>query len=177
MRVLQWLGILEADRPASDAQALAAIEAQLESLDPARARFLACFAYLLGRVARADHDVSDVEAQEMARLVAERAALPAEQTALVVEIATAHGLRFGGTDDFLIAREFGALASPAEKLALLDCLFAVSAADRAIRNIEDNEIRRIAAELQIGHQEYIAVRAAHAAHLDARRRSPDPDRV
>ncbi len=71
MRLFQWLGILEADTPASDRDALAAIEAQLDGLDPARARFLACFAYLLGRVARADHEVSDLVEQAMERLVAD----------------------------------------------------------------------------------------------------------
>jgi uncharacterized tellurite resistance protein B-like protein len=169
MRILQWLGVIGEDTPSSDVVALSEIERQLDTLDPARARFIACFAYLLGRVARADHEVSDPEARVMEQLVAERGGLPATQAALAVRIATAHGLRFGGTDDFLIAREFAALASHDEKLALIDCLFAVSASDQAIRTVEDNEIRRIAAELQIGHQEYIAVKAAHRQHLDVLR--------
>lgn len=169
MRILQWLGVLVEDAPATSSPALAAIEQRLESLDPARARFVAGFAYLLGRVARADHDVSEAEAVTMRRLVEERGGLPPEQAALAVEIATLQGLRHGGTEDFLVSRELDALATVPEKLALLDCLFAVSAADAAIRTVEDNEIRRIAAELHIGHQDYIAVRARHVTHLEVLR--------
>lgn len=169
MRILQLLGLSSEEDTSPGADGLADIERQLDTLDPARARFVARFAYLLGRVARADHDVSTAEAATMERLVMARAGLPESQASLVVRIATAHGLRFGGTDDFLVSREFAALATPGEKLALLDCLFAVSAADESIRTIEDNEIRRIAAELQIGHQDFISARAAHVHHLEVLR--------
>ncbi|MGE3188539.1 MAG: TerB family tellurite resistance protein, partial [Vicinamibacterales bacterium] len=147
------------------------IERQLATLAPDRAHFVASFAYLLGRVARADHDVTPPETATMERLVAERGGLSPEDARLAVRIATAHGLRFGGTDDFLVARNFSAAATREEKLALLDCLFAVSASDASIRTIEDNEIRRIASEMNIGHEDFIAARQAWAKHLSVLRRS------
>lgn len=175
MRILRLIGLALDETNQSENDGLAEIVRQLDALEPSRARFVACFAYLLGRVARADHEVSEVEATAMERLVSDHAGLAPAQAALTVRIATAHGLRFGGTDDFLVSREFNRLATPAEKHALLDCLFAVSASDASIRTLEDNEIRRIANELQFGHQEYIAARAAYVHHLEVlRSRTPEP---
>ena len=101
----------------------------------------------------------------MAEIVAERGGLPAEQASLVVWIATGEGLRHGGTEDFIVTREFAAIADREQKLALLDCLFAVSAVDRTIHTVEDNEIRQIASELRLEHADFIAARSAHVAHL------------
>jgi hypothetical protein len=92
--------------------------------------------------------------------------LTPEQVELAVQIATAHGLKFGGTEDFLVAREFAALASREEKIALLDCLFAVSASDTSIATVEDNEVRRIASEINVGHGDFIAARQRHVHHLE-----------
>ena len=103
---------------------------------------------------------------EEGRLVASRGGLTPDQVGLAVKIATAHGLKFGGTEDFLVAREFAALANREEKVALLDCLFAVSAADRSVATSEDNEVRRIASEINVGHEDFIAARGRHVQHLE-----------
>jgi uncharacterized tellurite resistance protein B-like protein len=102
----------------------------------------------------------------MERLVAERGSLPAAQAALVVQIARAQTQRHRGTEDFIVTRTFAGIATREQKLALLDCLFAVSSSDRSIRTIEDNEIRRIASELNLEHQDFIRARAAHTHHLE-----------
>ncbi len=166
MSILRWLGITAEEAADHEANGLADIERELGTLDPARARFLVCFAYLLGRIARADHEVSDTEMRAMARLLSERGHLPVEQAMLAARLTTAHGLRFGGTEDFLVSREFRGLSTRDERLALLACLLAVSAADQSIRAVEDNEVRRIATELHIDHQDYIAARSAHLHHLE-----------
>jgi uncharacterized tellurite resistance protein B-like protein len=172
MSLLKWFGL--PDEPAeAPADSLAEIEKALTELDPADARYLAGFAYILHRVARADHEISPEESTLIEQLVAERGGLPSERAALVVRIAMTEGLRHGGTEDFIVTRAFAALASREQKLALLDCLFAVSASDRSIRTVEDNEIRRVASELKLDHADYIAVRTAHVAHL-ASRRGPEP---
>ena len=101
----------------------------------------------------------------MERLVAERAGLPPSQAALVVKIATAHGVRHGGTEDFLVTREFARIADRDQRLALLDCLFELSSADRSIVILEDNEVRRIASELKLEHADFISARAAYLQHL------------
>jgi uncharacterized tellurite resistance protein B-like protein len=169
MKLRQWLGL--ADDPAdSSSGGLQEIELALGGLDAERARYIACFAYILGRVARADHQVSADESAEMERLIAERTGLPAAQAALAVRIATAHGVGHGGTEDFLVTREFARIASREQRLSLLDCLFAISSSDRSIVVLEDNEVRRIASELKLEHSDFINARAAYLDHLEVLRR-------
>ena len=163
MSILRWLGLETGADAAVDS--VGEVEKALSGMPPAEARYLACYAYILSRVARADHDIGDAESRLIERIVADRGGLPLEQATLVVRIATSEGLRHGGTEDFIVTREFSALADRAQKLALLDCLFAVSAVDREIHTVEDNEIRRIASELKLEHGDFIAARSAHVEHL------------
>jgi uncharacterized tellurite resistance protein B-like protein len=167
MSLLRWLGL--GGDPEPNDNRLGEIEAALAAHGPERARYLACFAYILTRAAKADHHVSDEEARMMEQIVAERAGVDAEQAALIVRIAREAG-HSRGTDDYLIAREFERVASREEKLALLDCLFAIAAADSTILTLEDNEVRRVASELKLEHSDYIAVRQRHLAHLNVLRR-------
>jgi uncharacterized tellurite resistance protein B-like protein len=167
--LLKWLGLeVESD---TSVDSLSEIERALTELDPTDARYLACFAYILHRIARADHVITDEESTLIEQLVAERGGLSAERAALVVRIARFEGLRHGGTEDFIVTREFARLATRDQKLALLDCLFAISASDRSILTVEDNEIRRIVSELKLEHSDFISRRAAHVSHLKSRRRT------
>ncbi|MBA3641975.1 MAG: TerB family tellurite resistance protein [Acidobacteriota bacterium] len=167
MSILKWLGLSGEDVP--DDNQLHEIEKALEAHGPERARYLACFAYILTRAAKADHHVSDAEAALMEQIVAERAGVDAEQAALIVRIARQAG-HSRGTDDYLIAREFERVASREEKLKLLDCLFAIAAVDASIKTVEDNEVRRVASELKLEHADYIEVRKRHLGSLNVLRR-------
>jgi uncharacterized tellurite resistance protein B-like protein len=168
MSLWTWLG-LDGPGTVDDVEGVAEIERSLAGLEPARAHHVACFAYILTRGARADLQITDGEARSMGRIVAERGGIPPEQAAVVVDIARIQALRSGGTDDYLVTRQFNAIASHEQKLALLDCLFAVTASDESILTVEDNEIRNIANELKIDHPEYIAVRSRHVKYLRALR--------
>lgn len=169
MSILKWLGLAD-DGSAQTENKLHEIERALEAHGPERARFLALFAYILTRAAKADHHVSDGEAQMMERIVAERAGVDAEQAGLIVRVAREAG-HSRGTDDYLITREFERIATRDEKLALIDCLFAIAAADSPILTTEDNEVRRVTSELKLEHSDYIAVRQRHLEHLKVLRRS------
>ena len=57
----------------------------LDQLEPDRARFLAAFAYLLGRVAHADQHVSAEETTAMEALVTEEGQIAADQAMVVVQ--------------------------------------------------------------------------------------------
>jgi len=137
----------------------------LDHLEPERARYLAAFAYLLGRVAHADRHVSPEETQAMEALVRLEGQLSQDQAMVVVQLAKTSGLLFVGTGDFLVAREFGELATYEQKLALMRCLFAVSATDESISTSEEGEIHRIANELRIDKPDLTAIRLAHRRHL------------
>ena len=167
MSLLKWLGL--ENEASARVDSVAEIERTLTEMDPADARYLACFAYILHRIARADHDISDAERDLIQQLVAEHGGLPQDRAALVARIAQTEGLRHGGTEDFIVTREFAGIATRDQKLALLDCLFAVSASDESIRTVEDNEIRRVASEIRLDHADYIKVRAAHVHHLQSRK--------
>jgi uncharacterized tellurite resistance protein B-like protein len=137
----------------------------LDRLDPARAKYIAAFAYLLARVARADLNISPEETQAMERIVTERSGLPEEQAIIVIQIAKAQSVLFGSTENFLVAREFKEMADYSGRLALLDCLFAVAAGDCSISTVEDNEISQIADELRIEHRDFISIRSKYRNSL------------
>lgn len=167
MSILSLLGLARTPEPEHRPQTESArrIVAELDCLDPREARFIATFSYLLGRLARADLEVTDDETQEMERIVGGLAQLPEDRAALVVEIARHQTELFGGTENFLVAREFNEIATRQQKLRLLSCLFAVAAADGSISTVEDDEIRRIANELALPHSDFIAARRGYREHL------------
>lgn len=173
MSLRRWLGLSDVDDPSI--QGLDEIARALDDLEPARARYIACMAYILGRVARADHQVTAEESAEIQRLIAERTGLPQGQAALVTEIASTRGIRHGGTEDFLVTREFARIADREQRLALLDCLLELSASDRSIVTLEDNEVRRIASELKLEHADFINARSAHLRHLEVLRQPEKPE--
>ncbi len=142
----------------------------LDELETERARYIATFAYILGRVAHADMDISEEETREMERIVAERGGLPAQQAVIAVQIAKSQNKLFGGTEDFLVTREFNDLAAYEQKLQLLDCLFALSACDDEISTIEDNEIGKIARELHLGREELVRARQGYVKQLGVLKR-------
>jgi uncharacterized tellurite resistance protein B-like protein len=141
------------------------ISEELDKLDQSQARYIACFAYLLSRVAGADMTVSRKETRRMEEIVAENSGLPLEQAVLVVQIAKTQNLLFGGTENFLVAREFRDMSSLEERLGLLDCLFSVAASHELVSTIEDNEISQIADELRIEHRDFIAIRSRYREYL------------
>jgi uncharacterized tellurite resistance protein B-like protein len=147
------------------------IAQSIDALEPERAKFIAAFAYLLSRVARADLQASPEETELMERIIMDRGGMPQEQAILVIQIAKTQNLLFGGTENYLVSREFNLLAGHEEKMALLHCLFAVAAADSSIVTIEDNEISQIADEIRIEHRDFIAVRSQFRDYLEVLKNS------
>ena len=130
-----------------------------------RARFVASFAYVMARVAHADLEISAEEVEVMRRIVAESSGLPPRQAELIVEIATGRALEFGAHDYYLVTRLFRELSNRDERLALLECLFAVAAADKNISTAENTEISVIAGELGLTPVEVTRVRSLYREHL------------
>jgi uncharacterized tellurite resistance protein B-like protein len=164
-----WLG-LDAPQKQEFAPLRETLDA-LDHLEPARARFLAAFAYLLGRVAHADQHVSAEETQAMEGLVRDQGALTQDQAMVVVQLAKTSNLLFGGSANFLVARQFADLATYDERLALMRCLFAIAATDDAISMAEEGEIHKIAKELRIEQPDLVALRLSHRRHLPGLSRS------
>jgi uncharacterized tellurite resistance protein B-like protein len=160
MSFLDWLGLKPPRTQDPEADVVHRISQQLDSMDPAEARHLALFAFLLSRVAQVDMVTDPAEIAEMERLVATHGQLSAPQAAMVIEVARATQKLLGPTHNFLATREFRDETTPEQKLGLLHCLFAVAAADGSITGDEEEEIRTISRGLLLEDRDYLAVRSA-----------------
>jgi len=157
--IRNFLGIPDKHTATADTETVRKVIEALDQMDPTRARFIAAFGYILSRVAYADLTISPEETRAMERIIMERGGLPEEQALIVIQTAKIRTQLFGGTENFLVTREFSRIATREEKLALLDCLFAVAAAEDGISAAEDNEIRQIVNELGLSHPDFIGVRS------------------
>jgi uncharacterized tellurite resistance protein B-like protein len=161
MSILTFLGLggrPELPSSSAETEAVREIVDALDRIEEERARFIASFGYILSRVARADQVITPEETQVMERILVKQGELSPDQAAVVVKIAKMRNQLFGGTDNFLVTREFRRIATHDQKIALLDCLFAVSAASEDISMVENNQIRQIASELGLEHSDFIQVR-------------------
>jgi uncharacterized tellurite resistance protein B-like protein len=175
MSLLRFLGIRKPERDAGgETETVRRIAARLESLPPERARHLAAFAYVLARVAHADLEIDAAESAEMERLVVEIGGLPEAEAALVVEIAKSQARLLGGTENYVVTREFRRSATPVERASLLECAYAVAAADGTISSVENVECSRIADELGFTREETLAVRSAFRDKLSVLKGRQDP---
>jgi uncharacterized tellurite resistance protein B-like protein len=165
MSIAEFLGLSakksSSAAPPAETDTVRKIVAALDQMDEEKARYIAAFAFILCRVARADLNISPSELRIIERIIMERGGLPEEQAVLVVQMAKTQSILFGGTENFMVTREFNRIATREQKIALLHCLFAVSA-DELISTVEDNEISQICSELQLSHDDLISVRANYS---------------
>lgn len=136
------------------------IVARLKDLPVGQAEWIAAFAMVLARAARADFEISPEELEVMKELLQEYGGLDPEQASLVADMATERNLLLGASDDYLATREFRRIARDGDRERVLQSLFAISAADDSISLVEEEEIRQVANELGIEHAEFTAIRAA-----------------
>ena len=169
MSILKMLGLNSSgtDRGATAAErdTVRKIVDELNDLPPEHARLVATFAFILSRVAHADLQISADETRSMEQLVVDKGGLPEAQAMIVVQMAKTQNLLFGGTDNFSVTKEFGKLSSRDQRLALLRCLFAVSAADDSISTVESSEIRQITEELGLDRSDFTELRSEFREQL------------
>lgn len=165
MSILDLLGFARSSASKStddgSTETVRRIVQKLDALEPERARYIASFAYILSRVAHADLDISEEETLAMERILVDLGHLPKDQSILAVQIAKTQSKLFGGTENFLVTREFKELASREQCHQLLHCLFAVSAADASISSAEEATVKQIASELNFTHQQFAEVRSQY----------------
>jgi uncharacterized tellurite resistance protein B-like protein len=147
-----------------DTETVRRIVDELDALEPETARYLAAFAYILGRVAHADLDISAEETRAMEEIVRDQGHLPEHQAVLVVQIAKSQNTLFGTTENYLVTREFAKISTRAQREELLDCVFAVAAADESITVAEEEEVRKISTQLGLTHKEYTTARAKYSEY-------------
>jgi uncharacterized tellurite resistance protein B-like protein len=143
------------------------IVGELEQLEPERRRYLAGLAYLLGRAAHADLDITADETEVMERTVTEVGGLPQAQAVLVVQIAKHQTELYGGTEDYLVTREFAGRTTPEQRRAAVAACFAVVASDHAITAEEYAELTQIATELGLNRTELNEIRHEYSDQVTA----------
>lgn len=179
MSIFDWLGLTGKGAGAPDmpgSSAVRDIGNRLGDLDPDRARWIAAFAMVMARAARADFEISGREFRVMEKVVMEYGNLEPEQATLVAEMAAHRNQMLGASEDYLATREFKKISSEADREGLLHCLFAVSAADDSISLVEEEEIRQAASELGIEHDQFIAVRTRYRDQREVLRGLKGPTR-
>lgn len=175
MSLLRFLGLgssFERTVDRGDTETVRRIAARLDALPPDRARFLAAFAYVLARVASADLRVDEAETVAMQEAVRLEGGLPDAAAALVVEIAKSQARLLGGTENYVVTREFLKISSREQRAGLLHCLFSVGSADGTICASESAEILAIAEELGFTRAEANGLRARHRERLSELRGLP-----
>jgi len=169
MSIFKFLGLtkeqLDRGSRTAETETVRKIVQKLENLPEDQARYIAAFAYLLSRAARADMEISAQETAVIERIVMKEGGLSEDLAIIVVQMAKIQNQLFGATEDYLVTREFERMATQEQKLALLECLFAVTAADENITSAEDNVVRQISSELRLPHSDYIAARLGFREHL------------
>lgn len=169
MRIIRDLLGMSTEGERSGGDTIRRIAAELDRLEPDRAKYLASFAFILSRVANADHEVTADEVAAMEDLVIKKGGVTDGQAALVVQMARSQQKLFGATDDFLVTRELERVATYEQKLSLIDCLYAVAAVDERIFNAEANEISRIGRELKVDQTDLSNLRSKYRDFLEARK--------
>ncbi len=161
-------GLVPRPAPAdTDTETIRRIAARLQELPVERRRFIAGFAYVLGRAAHADLAITPDEVAHIERTMMDVGGLPEAQAVLVVEIARAQAELQGATEDYLVTREFAASASLEDRQRLLRFAFTVTAVDDTITAEESAELNEIGKELGFTSSEVDSVRVEFADQLSA----------
>jgi uncharacterized tellurite resistance protein B-like protein len=143
------------------------IVAKLEAMPPEEARFLAAAAYTLARAANADLDISDDETAAIERELREGEHLDEATAVMVTEMAKLQAKTVGGTEDYVVTREFKAISTPELRLRILRACFAISAANGTISADETAVLNQIAEELDIEDADLNAIRGDYHEQLSS----------
>ena len=165
--LLRFLGIGKSEPAAraGETKTIRAIAAKLERLPPETARFLAAFAYVLARVAHADLEIArrggrDAEHRAPARRPFVRRGRPGGRDREGAGAPARRHRELRGD-----ARVPAASPRREQRAALLECLYAVTAADGTISSAESREIANVAEELGFTRAEANALRTKYREKL------------
>jgi tellurite resistance protein len=143
------------------------IVARLEAMEPEQARLVASAAYTLARAAHADLDISADEIAIIERELQTHDALDEATAVLVAEMAKLQANTVGGTEDYVVTREFAKLATEQQKIDVLRACFVVTAASGTISAEESAEVNQIAKELALDPNVVSEIRAEFHERLTA----------
>jgi uncharacterized tellurite resistance protein B-like protein len=153
--------------PAGDTATVRRIVGKLEAMPPDQARLVASAAYILARAANADLVISDEETAVMEETLQHRDALDEATAVLVVEMAKLQAKTVGGTEDYVVTREFKSLSTEDQRLNMVRACFNIAAANGSISAEESAVANEIATELDIDTATLAAMRAEFTDQMSA----------
>jgi len=153
--------------PSGDTATVRRIVAKLDAMPPQQARLLASAAYILARAANADLDVSDVETAAMEDALQRTGGLDEATAVLVVEMAKLQAKTVGGTEDYVVTREFRSISTPDQRLNLARACFVIGAVNGSISAEESATANEIANELGLDDAQLASLRGEFTDQMSA----------
>lgn len=150
-----------ADRPL-----LQRLQGELARLGADRLEYLAAFAGLLARVAGAEGGISAEEAAAVAARLRDAGNLSEADATLIADLLRHERDGLAALPAHELTRAVNAGATETEKQGLLDCLYAVAAADHLVSDVEEQEIRRVAEAVVVPHRVLMEIRARYRDRLE-----------
>jgi len=152
---------------AGDTATVRRIVSKLEAMPPEQARFVAAAAYILARAANADLDISNGETEAIEQELQTHESLDEATSVLVAEMAKLQAKTVGGTEDFVVTREFKAISTESQRVTILRACFAISAVNGSISAEENAVLKEIAEELDIDDGTLNAIRGDYHEQLSS----------
>jgi tellurite resistance protein len=152
---------------AGDTATVRRIVARLEQMPADQARLVASAAYTLARAANADLDISPDETAVIEAELQAHGALDEATAVLVTEMAKLQARTVGGTEDYVVTREFTAVANEEQRIDVLRACFAVSAANGSISAEESAVVNQIGKELALDPEVVSRIRAEFHERLSS----------
>jgi len=143
------------------------IVARLEEMPPERARLIASAAYTLARAAHADLKITPEESAVIEQELQTHGQLDEPTAVLVAEMAKLQANTVGGTEDYVVTREFTNLATEQQRMDVLRACFVVGAASGEISAEESSTVNQIASELQLDPAVVSSIRAEFHERLSS----------
>jgi len=143
------------------------IVARLEEMPPQQARLVASAAYTLARAAHADLKITPEETAVIEQELQAHGQLDEPTAVLVTEMAKLQANTVGGTEDYVVTREFTNLASEQQRIDVLRACFAVGAASGSISAEESAVVNQIASELKLDTDLISSIRAEFHERLSS----------
>jgi tellurite resistance protein len=128
---------------------------------------VAAAAYILARAANADLDISNGETEAIEQELQTHESLDEATSVLVAEMAKLQAKTVGGTEDFVVTREFKAISTESQRVTILRACFAISAVNGSISAEENAVLKEIAEELDIDDATLNAIRGDYHEQLSS----------
>ncbi len=129
-------------------------------------KYVTGFAGLLGKVAYADMEISDDELTRMGAVLATTLSLRESQVKAIVDMLQKHSVQLFSIEDYRYVRMINQACDKAQKIELIEAMFAVASADESVSSEEDSAIYVVSKGVGLSHKEFVTVRARFKEYLE-----------